>query len=74
MPTSIGWLAGAAGAAYLADGFGTILLASCGAYAGAAGALVVVTAVAGEGALMLWLMMRGVNKALYPESLPKPSI
>lgn len=73
MPTAIGWLAGAAGVAYLADGFGTILLGSFGAYAGAASAIVIITAITGEGALMLWLMIRGVNKALYPESLPKRS-
>ena len=69
MPTAIGWLAGAAGVAYLADGFGTILLGSYGPYAGAASVLVIFTALAGEGALMLWLMIRGVNKARYQGSV-----
>ncbi len=73
MPTAIGWLVGAAGLAYVADGFGTILAGSYGAYAGAASALVITTALLGEGVLMAWLMFRGVNKARFPESQGKPS-
>jgi len=66
MPRAIGWLAGLAGLAYVGDGFGTILLGSYGDHAGAVSAVVVVTALVGEGALMLWLMIWGVRKASFP--------
>jgi hypothetical protein len=66
MPRTIGWLAGLAGLAYLGDGFGTILLGSYGELAGAISGVVIVIALIGEGALMLWLMVWGVRKANFP--------
>lgn len=63
MPRWIGWLVMLAGAAYVADGFGTILLNSLGAIAAMA---VVLVALIGEGALMLWLIIRGVNVSRFP--------
>jgi hypothetical protein len=66
MPRAIGGLASLAGLAYVGDGFGTILLGSYGEHAGAVSAVVVLTALVGEGALMLWLMIWGVRKASFP--------
>jgi hypothetical protein len=66
MPRAIGWLASLAGLAYLVDGFGTIILGSYGALGGVVTILVIVTALVGEGALMLWLIIWGVNKARFP--------
>lgn len=66
MPRPIGWLASAAGLAYVGDGFGTILLGSYGDHAGTIAALVVGTALIGEGALMLWLMIWGVHRQRFP--------
>ncbi len=66
MPRAIGWLASLAGLAYLGDGFGTILLGAYGGHAGAVSAVVIVTALIGEGALMVWLMIWGVNRARFP--------
>ena len=66
MPRVIGWLASLAGLAYLGDGFGTILLGSYGAYAEPVTAIVIITALVGEAALMLWLIVWGVNKARFP--------
>ena len=57
MPRVIGWLASVAGLAYLGDGFGTILLGSYGAYAEPVTAVVIITAIVGEAALMLWLIV-----------------
>ena len=68
MPRPIGWLAGLAGLAYLGDGFGTILLGSYGDHAGAVSTVVVVTALIGEGALMLWLMVWGVRGERFPRA------
>ena len=68
MPRAIGWLAGLAGLAYLGDGFGTILLGSYGDHASAISAVVIVIALIGEGALMLWLMVWGVRKASFPRA------
>ena len=66
MPRPIGWLASLAGLAYLGDGFGTILLGSYGEHAGTISAVVVVTALIGEGALMLWLLVWGVQRQRFP--------
>lgn len=65
MPRAIGWLASLAGLAYLADGFGTVILGSYGAQAGIVSAITIATALLGEGALMLWLIIWGVNKARF---------
>ncbi len=66
MPGAIGVLVSIAGLAYLGDGFGTILLGSYGAYADAVTTAVIVAAVVGEAALMLWLIIWGVNKTRFP--------
>jgi hypothetical protein len=66
MPHFIGWLVMLAGFAYAADGFSTILFGSYGAYANVAAAAVIVPALIGEGTLMAWLIIRGVNKARFP--------
>ena len=68
IPKAFGWLASIAGIAYLGDGFGTILLGSYGEHAAAVSVVVVVAALVGEGALMMWLMVRGVDKARFPDA------
>ncbi|MGE0046257.1 MAG: DUF4386 domain-containing protein [Hyphomonadaceae bacterium] len=68
VPRAIGWLASLAGLAYLADGFGTILLGSYGAYAEIVSAAVIITALVGEASLMIWLIGWGVKKTRYPSA------
>jgi hypothetical protein len=68
IPRWIGWLVALAGFAYALDGLGTILLGSYGAFADLAAMSVIVPALLGEGALMLWLILRGVDKTRFPET------
>jgi hypothetical protein len=57
-----------AGLGYLTDGFGTILLGSYGAYADIATMAVAIPSLVGEGALMVWLIVRGIDSARFPSS------
>ncbi|MEZ6030173.1 MAG: DUF4386 domain-containing protein [Hyphomonadaceae bacterium] len=66
MPRLIGWLVVLAGLAYALDGFATVLLGSFGAFSGAAAIAVIVSTLIGEGALMIWLIAKGVNKDRFP--------
>lgn len=68
IPAIIGWIVALAGIGYTADGFGTILLGSYGAFSGPAAVAVIAPSLIGEGALMLWLLIRGVDKARFPET------
>lgn len=70
-PRAIGWLVMLAGAAYVADGFGTVLLGSYGELADVAMMAVFLPALIGEGALMLWLLLWGVDKARFPGAAPR---
>lgn len=70
MPTFIGWLVVLAGLAYVADGFGTIMLGSYGPYADVAALAVFGPAVVGEAALMIWLMVVGIDKKRFPQPVP----
>lgn len=63
---AIGWLVALAGLAYTIDGFGSVVLGSYGDYAGVAAMAVIIPALAGEGALMLWLLVRGIDKSRFP--------
>lgn len=65
MPRVVGWLTSLAGLAYLGDGFGTVILGSFGAYAGVVSAVTIGTALIGEGILMLWLIIGGIDKARF---------
>lgn len=69
MPRVIAWLLMLAGVAYVADGFGRILFGSYGAFADMATMLVILPSVIGEGALMVWLLVRGVDRARYEQAV-----
>lgn len=69
IPRAIGWLLMIAGIAYAADGFGKILLGSYGPYAEAAVTAVIIPTLIGEGALMLWLLVWGVDKTRFDHAL-----
>ncbi len=66
MPRVVGWLVSLAGLVYTADGFGKVVLGSYGDYAQIATLAVIVPALVGEGALMLWLIVRGINTSRFP--------
>jgi hypothetical protein len=66
MPRVIGWLVCLAGLAYLADGFATILLGGYGANADIVTPAIIVAAIVGEAALMVWLLVWGVNTKRFP--------
>lgn len=66
IPRLIGWLVCLAGLAYAADGFGTVILGSYGAYADIAAMAVIIPGIVGEGALTLWLLIRGVDRTRFP--------
>ena len=68
LPSLIGVLVIVAGAGYLIDGFGSVLI---GDYDGASDLemyVVILPALIGEGGLMLWLMIRGVNRSKWLDS------
>lgn len=65
-PRLIGWLVVLAGFVYAADGFATVPLGSYGGYSEIAMMAVMIPALIGEGALMIWLIARGVNKEKFP--------
>jgi hypothetical protein len=65
IPQAIGWLLMVAGIAYVADGFGRILVGSYGSFADLATTLIILPTVIAEGALMLWLLLRGVDKSRF---------
>lgn len=66
MPRVIGWLVSLAGLAYVGDGFAAILLGPSGGGALIAQMAVIVPALVGEGSLMIWLIVRGVDRARFP--------
>jgi hypothetical protein len=65
IPKVIGWLLLLAGMAYLVDGFGRILVGSYGPNADLMTILILVPTLAGEGSLMLWLIVRGIDTRRY---------
>ncbi len=67
LPTVIGVLLVCAGAGYGLDGFGRILFDGYGSLATVMMVVVVVPALVGEGALCLWLLIRGLNTNTWPE-------
>jgi len=65
IPKAIGWLLLLAGVAYLVDGFGRILFGSYGPNADLMTILILVPALVGEGSLMGWLIVRGIDTRRY---------
>ncbi len=68
LPTIIGALVMLAGLGYLIDGFGTVLIGDYDGEANLAMYIVVLPALIGEGALMLWLIIMGVNRKRWDEA------
>ena len=62
LPSLIGVLVMIAGAGYIADGFNDILALNYGGLANAGLYVVILPALVGEGSLMLWLLIRGLNR------------
>jgi hypothetical protein len=62
LPALIGLLVMIAGAGYVADGFNEILALNYGGVPNAALFIVLAPALVGEGSLMLWLLIRGLNR------------
>ncbi|MFC2952098.1 DUF4386 domain-containing protein [Marinicaulis aureus] len=62
LPSLIGVLVMIAGAGYIADGFNDILALDYGGLPNAGLYVVILPALVGEGSLMLWLLIRGLNR------------
>ena len=62
LPTLIGGLVMIAGAGYIIDGFNNILDLGYFGISGAGLYVVILPALLGEGTLMLWLLIRGLNR------------
>lgn len=68
LPTVIGALVMVAGLGYVGDGFAAILFDGYGPLGAVGVYVVVVPALIGEGALMLWLLIVGLNAGKWRES------
>jgi hypothetical protein len=68
LPSAIGVLIAVAGAGYLIDGFGTVLFGDYDGEASLGLYIVILPALIGEGALILWLCIRGVNRQKWLET------
>lgn len=68
LPGLIGVLVAIAGAGYLIDGFGKLLFEGFGDDANLTMMIVVLPALVGEGALTLWLLIRGVNRRKWMDA------
>lgn len=66
LPGFIGVLLILAGLGYTIDGFGQLLFADYGRFGGLISMIVILPALVGEGALMLWLLIRGLAPAKWP--------
>ena len=66
LPGVLGGLLVLSGLGYAADGFGQLLFASYGPFAVPMMFAVLVPAIIGEGALCLWLLIRGLNPSKWP--------
>ena len=62
LPAVIGVLVAIAGAGYVVDGFASILWDGYGPLGNIGLYVVILPALIGEGALMLWLLLRGLNR------------
>ncbi|GJL91489.1 DUF4386 domain-containing protein [Hyphococcus sp.] len=69
LPALIGLLVTVAGAGYLVDGFAEILFDGYGKFGGLGLYIVILPALLGEGALCLWLLLRGLNQKKWDEML-----
>ncbi|MEO1135554.1 MAG: DUF4386 domain-containing protein [Pseudomonadota bacterium] len=67
LPAVIGVLVSVAGLGYIIDGFAAILFDGYGPLGSIGLYIVVLPALAGEGALMLWLLLRGINQRKWRE-------